>query len=130
MEKSKKPSTKLVLAYNAKSGFFNGLSDSVHKIVSPSTYSCDLCAITHHSIGMRYPWKVFLEGLNMELEFVHTDEIEKYPYLVKSKFPLIGVLSEGRFVELLCKEELSQMKSIKELREATLKSLKGAGIKK
>jgi CRP-like cAMP-binding protein len=111
--------TKLIIAYNAKGGFFNGLSDSVHKIFSPSTYPCELCAITHHSAGMRYPWKRFLESLDMEVVFVHSDEVTEYPFLANEALPLIGVVSDGEFQVLVSKAELKEMKSVKELRVTT-----------
>ena len=37
----------LIFIYNAKSGFINELVDIPHKIISPETYDCNLCAITY-----------------------------------------------------------------------------------
>ena len=72
-------SDKLVFVYNADSGFFNLLSDMAHKIVSPDTYNCQLCMLTHGNLGMREQWKEYLESLDMELEFLHRDEfLKKY----------------------------------------------------
>ena len=36
----------LLFVYNADSGFFNTLADIGHKLFSPATYPCQLCAIT------------------------------------------------------------------------------------
>jgi len=36
----------LIFVYNANGGLVNSWLDTAHKIVSPSTYSCSLCAIT------------------------------------------------------------------------------------
>ncbi|HEY9402565.1 MAG TPA: hypothetical protein VIQ24_07715 [Pyrinomonadaceae bacterium] len=65
----------LVFVYNAESGLFNTLSDVAHKILSPETYACNLCALTHTAFGMRREWKEFLESLDARLEFLHADEL-------------------------------------------------------
>ncbi|MFL6285628.1 MAG: hypothetical protein ACJ74Q_21030 [Pyrinomonadaceae bacterium] len=74
----------LVFVYNADSGVFNALADAAHKIFSPRTYACNLCALTHTALGMRGEWKSFLEGLGRPLEFLHADEL-------KSRYGLEGV---------------------------------------
>ena len=66
----------LVFVYNADSGVFNALADAAHKIFSPRTYACNLCALTHTAVGMRGEWRRFLEGLGRPLEFLHADELE------------------------------------------------------
>lgn len=65
----------LVFVYNARSGVFNALADAAHKIFSPGTYACNLCALTHNAVRMRGEWKRFLEGLGAESEFLHADEL-------------------------------------------------------
>src|SRR3954467_6060768 len=74
----------LVFVYNAESGVFNTLADAAHKIFSPRTYACNLCALTHTALGMRGEWKRFLEGLGVPLEFLHADEL-------RSRYRLKGV---------------------------------------
>ncbi|MCI0693690.1 hypothetical protein L0337_16990 [candidate division KSB1 bacterium] len=66
----------LIFVYNAGSGLFNSLTDLVHKIFSPQTYHCNLCAITYSVAGMRKEWKDFLDSLDMPMEFLHRDEFE------------------------------------------------------
>ena len=69
----------LIFVYNADSGVFNALSDLAHKIFSPQTYECNLCALTYSPLGRRREWKAFLEGLDRPLEFLHRDELnERY----------------------------------------------------
>jgi hypothetical protein len=65
----------LVFVYNADSGLFNSLTDIAHKIFSPQTYACRLCAITHSHLAMRGEWRAFIEGLRAECEFLHRDEL-------------------------------------------------------
>ncbi|MEJ7711582.1 MAG: hypothetical protein WKF84_17380 [Pyrinomonadaceae bacterium] len=67
----------LVFVYNADSGLFNGLADIAHKIFSPQTYQCNLCAITHSTFGMRDQWKTFINNLEAPVEFLHADEWRK-----------------------------------------------------
>ncbi|WP_232221892.1 hypothetical protein [Methanococcoides burtonii] len=43
----------LIFVYNADSGLINEMKDYVHKIVSPSTYECNLCAITYGNTGIK-----------------------------------------------------------------------------
>lgn len=70
---------KLVFVYNADSGVFNLLGDIAHKMFSPETYSCNLCALTHTNFGMKKKWKMFLESMDVEKEFLHADEFkDKY----------------------------------------------------
>ena len=47
----------LIFVYNADSGLFNTLTDIAHKTFAPETYSCNLCAITFGTFGMRTEWK-------------------------------------------------------------------------
>ncbi len=43
----------LIFVYNADSGKLNVLFDVGHKIVSPGTYKCDLCTLTHGTFTER-----------------------------------------------------------------------------
>lgn len=74
---------KLIFVYNADSGKLNALLDSLHKVVSPSTYSCKICELTHSTVGERKVWKEFREELDVEADFLHKDEFLK---LYASKF--------------------------------------------
>ena len=90
----------LVFVYNADSGVFNTLADVAHKIFSPQTYACNLCALTHSTFGMRDEWKRFLDGLDRPLEFLHADELEARYGL--SGVPLPAIFRrEGERLELL-----------------------------
>ncbi|HEV2800926.1 MAG TPA: hypothetical protein VGW12_10540 [Pyrinomonadaceae bacterium] len=69
----------LVFVYNAESGLFNTLGDVAHKILSPETYACNLCALTHTAFRVRREWTQFLESLDAHTEFLHADELhERY----------------------------------------------------
>lgn len=78
IENGEKP--KIIFVYNADSGVFNLVTDIAHKIFSPQTYACNLCALTHSNFGMKKEWKSFLETLENPLEFFHADEFKAlYP---------------------------------------------------
>jgi hypothetical protein len=79
----------LVFVYNAESGIFNTLSDVAHKIFSPETYACNLCALTHNTFGMRSEWKEFLSSLDASLEFLHADELRSRYGVTEPALPAI-----------------------------------------
>lgn len=68
---------RIIFVYNANSRLGQGLLDSLHKIVSPTTYDCNLCALTHGNFGPKKEWKSFLENTTASLEFYHKDEYQK-----------------------------------------------------
>jgi hypothetical protein len=70
----------LIFIYNADSGMFNTLADIGHKIFSPETYSCSLCAITHGYLHERKAWRHFVDSLPLPCRFLHRDEFQQaYP---------------------------------------------------
>lgn len=66
---------RLVFVYNADSGLFNTVTDIAHKILSPGTYACNLCALTHGHFSVREEWVEFLQTLDADCEFLHRDEL-------------------------------------------------------
>lgn len=66
--------TEIIFVYNADSGLWNGYMDMLHKVVSPKTYACNLCAITYGVFSMNKEWKSFVGKLPARLTFLHRDE--------------------------------------------------------
>jgi hypothetical protein len=64
----------LILVYNAESGFFNIVKDGLHKIVSPSTCQCRLCALSFGTVRMKDEWRDFIGKLRIPTEFLHRDD--------------------------------------------------------
>jgi hypothetical protein len=64
----------LIFVYNADGGVWNALGDMVHKIVSPATYPCSLCALTYGPVSMRRAWRRFLGGIGLLTLFLYRDE--------------------------------------------------------
>ena len=64
----------LLFVYNADSGLFNTVTDIAHKVLSPQTYACNLCALTHGHFKVREAWVKFLQTLDVDCVFLHRDE--------------------------------------------------------
>lgn len=123
-ESTLEPTATVVFAYNAGSGLFNAVTDIVHKALSPRTYQCHLCALTHSTFGMRKSWKEFLETLEIPLEFLHADEL-KSRYRT-GEVPLPAVFkNDGQRLELLIdSDSITQCRTIDELMRLVRDSLR------
>jgi hypothetical protein len=66
---------RLLFVYNADSGLFNTLADIGHKLFSPETYTCRLCAITYGLVTEKAEWREFVSSIDAECEFLHRDEL-------------------------------------------------------
>jgi len=123
-----RPIEKIIFLYNAHQGKLNAAFDTIHKFVSPGTYQCQLCAMTHGSFGMKKDWKAFIDSLGVEVEFLHHDEIAKRLGKMELALPAILSVRGGQEVSVLVSaEEMDSMKNDPEqLKEAIRK---GAGLK-
>ena len=87
---------KLIFVYNADSGILNSLKDWAHKIVSPETYACSLCALTYDNLGMRRPWRAFIKELGYDVEFLHRDELAEQYGIREVNLPATFILENGK----------------------------------
>lgn len=112
---------KIIFIYNAKSGKLNAALDSVHKMFSPSTYPCELCAITHGAIDAKSEWKAFLKRLSLPVEFYHKDE-----YSTNQELPVVLFQKEDQTMPFLTKEEMEGLSTaaLIYLLETKLRALK------
>lgn len=88
---------KLIFVYNANAGAINALLDSAHKIVSPDTYDCSLCAITHGVFKENEVWAAYRKSATTPMEFLHKDEFLKQyrsKWLPKYTFPIVLISDE------------------------------------
>lgn len=109
----KKP--RVLMVYNADGGLFAMVSDAVHKVLSPATYPCSLCAITYGPVSMKREWRRFLEELPARVTFHHRDDFAAdWP---EAEFALPAILHEvgGALSELVSAGELDAAKSVAEL---------------
>jgi hypothetical protein len=78
-----------VFVYNADGGLFSSVVDMAHKLLSPATYACNLCALTHGHFGARAEWTRFLETLDADCEFVHRDEFVRTYDMADVELPAV-----------------------------------------
>lgn len=104
--------------YNAKSDIWNKYLDNIHKIVSPGTYNCDLCSLTHGGFSEKKVWKGFRKNSNFEFVFMYKNEflnIYANTEYEKLSFPVILQKQEKKLVVLFDSEKLATLNSVEEL---------------
>jgi hypothetical protein len=80
----------LIFVYDMDGGLFNGITHYAHKIISPSTYPCNLCAVTNSMLGTKREWANFIRELGLTTEFLHRDEfMEAHPKAQQNSFPAV-----------------------------------------
>jgi len=105
--------SKLLLVYNAKSDILNSAFDFAHKIISPKTYNCNLCKLTHGNFGEKKEWIEFREKSNHDIEFLHIDEFEMtFP---REQYPAVFKLENEVLTTMIDAEELNAMESMQGL---------------
>ena len=107
----------LIFVYNADSGIFNALLDSLHKTFSPKTYKCSLCALTYTSLSMKKKWKDFISKLNVPVLFLHRDELEKKYGITAIQLPVLLANKGTHFDVLLSAERINEIKHLEDLIE-------------
>ena len=105
----------LLFVYNAKSEMANILIDISHKLLSPKTYSCNLCAITHNTFTENKIWRNFKLTSKIDMSFYHIDEfIQRYPNKLFN-YPIILLKENNNLQEFLSPEEINKIKTVEEL---------------
>lgn len=105
---------RLVFIYNAKSGVQQGLFNLAHKILSPDTYNCSLCKLTHGAFTSRKEWTEFMKSYPHELEFYHLDEFEsRYPE--RFNYPVVLEVRNGNLKVVLSAKEINKLENVKGL---------------
>lgn len=108
---------KLLFVYNANSGKLNTLLDAGHKLLSPSTYQCSLCALTHNAFLENKTWKKFRLQTNFEMAFYHKNEFEAKFSKVNVEYPIILKQENNKLTTVLIAEVLNEITSIEALIE-------------
>jgi hypothetical protein len=111
---------KLIFVYNADSGMLNSILESVHKMVSPKTYNCNLCAITFGAFSEDDLWKSFRENSSLAMDFYHQDEFlsnYKNKKISNDKLPVIFSENNGEIKIFISSEKLNTFKTSEELIE-------------
>ena len=113
----------LLLVYNADTGLFSVLTDYAHKILSPKTYPCNLCALTYGSMGMNNKWKEFIATLKVPIAFLHRDEFVKQHDLKDTQLPA-AFLQQGESLKMLItNHEINRCASVEDLIDLVIKNV-------
>src|SRR6185503_4630777 len=107
----------LIFVYDVDSGLFNGITHYAHKIISPSTYPCNLCAVTNNMLGRKRTWANFIRDLGTGTEFLHRDEFKQaYPNAQQNSLPAVFRSSgNGQIQVLVTSSEINACKSVSAL---------------
>ena len=116
----------LIFVYNANGGVFNTLTDIAHKIFSPETYACNLCALTHSNFGMREEWKRFIKSLGRTVEFLHADELKEEYGVEGVPLPAIFRKDGGSLREWIGADAINSCRTARELEQLILEKMSSA----
>ena len=105
----------LLFVYNADSGLINAVFDSLHKAFSPSTYQCQLCAITYGHFSMNSKWKDFIESLPVKSRFLYRNEWLK-EFDQDEELPAIFAHSKNQLSPIVSAQDFHNL-SLEELME-------------
>jgi hypothetical protein len=108
----------LLFIYAADSGLFNTVADIAHKIFSPQTYQCQLCALTHGYFKVRKPWQDFIESLAVPCHFLHRDEASGIPGIDTQHHPAIYQWQQDQWQLCLDQNAITACQSLAELMDA------------
>ena len=105
---------KLIFVYNAHSGKLSAALDIAHKIISPSTYQCNLCSLTHGTFTERDIWKKFREESDTELVFYHKDEFE-HEFNKQYTYPIVLKEEKGELTEYISTDKINAISDVEDL---------------
>lgn len=118
---NKPPIDRLIFIYNADGGIVQGLLDTLHKALSPATYACSLCAITHGALRMDPKWRAWLRALPVETVFLHKDEVAQALPGFAEPLPVVLAERAGERELVLSAERLAALPDV----DALIAALEG-----
>ena len=119
--------SELIFVYNAKSGMVNEFLDLAHKIVSPSTYNCNLCAISYGNFTMKKKWSDYISSLPVRSTFTYKDKVSEYGFN-NIELPSIIFRNGSRSKVIISSEEINEFKKIDQLINILSDRLKDQGM--
>lgn len=100
---------RLVMVYNADSGFLNAMAESARKLLGGG--GCTLCSLTHGLAGERQEWEECREEMGLPVDHVHRDELKgALAEVVGGRIPAVVAQTETGFEVLLSPEELARFR--------------------
>lgn len=118
---------KLIFVYNADTGVFNAITDTIHKVMSPDTYECRLCQITYGMTSMQNAWREFLSDIEGEKVFLHRNEFQKQHPDIPANLPAIFTEEMGQLYPFLTAEEINECSDLESLMETVKSKLSAKG---
>jgi hypothetical protein len=110
------PDFRLLFVYNADGGLLNAFRDAAHKLASPETYPCSLCATTYGAVAMRPEWRDYVARLPCPAAFFHRDEFRRAWPNCDEALPAVFIQHGKNRPQLLVRaEELPLGQSLEEL---------------
>ena len=119
--------SELIFVYNAKSGMVNEFLDFTHKIFRPSTYNCNLCAISYGNFTMKKKWSDYISSLPVRSTFTYKDKVSEYGYN-NIELPSIIFRNGSRSKVIISSEEINKLKKIDQLINILSDRLKDQGM--
>ncbi|KAA3436928.1 hypothetical protein [Rufibacter hautae] len=113
----------LVFVYNADSDLFSTVTDFAHKLLSPSTYACQLCALTYGHFSEKQEWKTFVQQLPVKAVFLHKDEFTRQ-FGLDTPLPAVFLQKDHALEVILDKPALEHCSSLEDLKRAVSHQLK------
>ena len=105
----------LLFVYNAKADPQSAITDYLHKVFSPSTYGCELCALTHHNLGQRTNWKQFKrKNEQLRMSFYYINQFEN-KFDESYEYPVVLLRENNSNKVLIAKADFKQMNSANDL---------------
>lgn len=114
----------LLFVYNAKSGLFNKATDFAHKIVSPKTYNCSLCSITHGNFSVHKEWANFISSLNIKVVFLYKNDFEVSFPDESTSYPVVYLKDGNKLDKFLSTSEIVKQKQLTDLIQIIKNKLK------
>ena len=119
--------SELIFVYNAKSGMVNEFLDFAHKILRPSTYNCNLCAISYGNFTMKKKWSDYISSLPVRSTFTYKDKVSEYGYN-NIELPSIIFRNGSKSKVIISSEEINKLKKIDQLINILSDRLKDQGM--
>lgn len=117
----------MIFVYNASPGILNSALHALHKILSPKTYPCNLCAVTHGATAMKKEWADFIKKLPAKSIFLHKDEWEK-KFQRADELPAAFVKEGGEIKTLIGPETMRNI-TLEELKAQILEKTADIGAR-
>jgi hypothetical protein len=119
---------RLTLVYSARSGLWASIVDSARKAFDLN--ACTLCTITHGLAGAKEEWRTCTVGLNVPIDYLHSDELKgELGELASARLPCVIAHAGSDLYVLVEPDALAECAgSVSALDRALRSSAQAAGL--